>query len=74
MPETWNYKDPAVECGDSRKFVTLMDGGMVWVGVRAWHGREGRWYNGNEPERAQVLAWQDMPPPANKRWVRGQLV
>jgi len=73
MEEHWNYGKPAVECGDSRKFVTLLDAGMVWVGIRAWHGVEGRWYNGNEPERAQVLAWQDMPPPAIKRWVRGNL-
>ena len=73
--EVWNY------CGncrpkdgdDARKIVTLMEGGMVWVGIRAYHHRDRYWMNGGEPERAEVLAWKDLPSPATKRWVRGIL-
>jgi hypothetical protein len=69
----WEYQAKPQE-GDCRKLVTLLEAGMVWVGLRAWHGIEGRWYNGNDPEKAEVLAWMDLPQAAPKRWVRGKLV
>jgi len=70
----WNYDEPDLDGGDARKFVTLLLDGMVWVGVRYWNNEKRCWYNGNEPEHARVLAWRDMPEPAKKRWVRGELV
>lgn len=58
----WNYSRPENQDGrDARKFVTLSQDGMKWVGIRAWHLTESRWYNGNEPELAKVLAWREMP-------------
>ena len=69
----WNYEGAPVDGTDARKFVTLKQGGMMWVGIRAWNGLERRWYNGNEPEQAKVLAWQDMPPPARGFWDHGIL-
>lgn len=70
----WEYRQKPVE-GDARKLVTLLDdNGMVWVGIRAWHHTEQRWYNGNDPEKTPVLAWDDLPQPAEGRWSRGQLI
>lgn len=74
--EHWDYSRLLTkeEGKDARKLVTLMNDGLVWVGIRAWHHIEKRWYNGHEPELNQVLAWMDLPDPAKKRWVRGQLI
>lgn len=69
----WEYVLKPVE-GDARKLVTLDDNGMVWVGIRYWHFQQKRWYNGNDPEKAIVLAWMDLPQPAEGRWYRGQLI
>ncbi len=70
----WEYMLNPVE-GDARKFVTLLDAdNMVWVGIRYWHFQERRWYNGNDPEKATVIAWANLPQPAKGRWYRGQLI
>ena len=69
----WNYTEKPIDGTDSRKFVTLEQNSMLWVGIRAWHSTERRWYNGNEPEQATILAWRDMPDPAKGFWQRGQL-
>lgn len=68
----WNYNGEPGE-GDARKLVTLEDGGMTWVGIRAWHAAHRRWINNGEPERATVKAWRDLPEPARGFWYRGQL-
>lgn len=68
----WHYEKSPPENGDCRKLVWLEQDGMAWIGIRAWH-REGRWYNGNEPERADVLCWQDLPQCALRHWDRGRL-
>ena len=74
LDDDWNYDAQGVpENGDSRKIVTLLEGGMVWVGIRFWNNAKRCWFNNNEPEKAQILAWRDLPEPAKKRWVRGQL-
>lgn len=57
--------------GDARKIVTLEQDGMTWVGIRAFNHQHGYWQNNNEPERAKVVAWRDMPEPARGRWERG---
>ena len=69
----WNYTGKPVEGFDARKIVTLTEGGMVWVGIRAWHGTGGYWMNGGEPERATVKAWRNLPEPAAGFWDRGNL-
>ena len=74
MSDPWEYKDNPPDDGDARKFVTLLDSGMCWVGIRVWSSVHSRWFNGNEPEPVRVLAWMDLPEPARKRWSRGQLV
>lgn len=68
----WNY-GTYPEGGDCRKFVTLEQDGMCWVGIRAFHHEARRWVNNGEPEIAKVLAWRDLHDPARGRWVRGQL-
>ena len=73
MSDTWVY-DRAPGEGDARKLVTLQQQGMVWVGVRAYHHLLKCWMNNNEPEQAQVLAWQDLPEPASRRWIGGKLL
>ena len=70
----WNYTGKPEDGKDCRKIVSLLEGGMVWVGIRAWNPADRQWQNNGEPERATVLAWQDLPEPAKKMWVRGQLV
>ena len=70
----WEYLEKPKPEGDCRKLVTLLDGGMVWVGVRAFNHQQQRWMNNNEPEKVTVLAWMDLPGPAEKRWVRGCLI
>jgi len=66
----WDYyHNPPAE-GDCRKLVTLEQGGMMWVGIRAWDGK--RWLNNNEPEPAKVVAWRNLPKPAAGYWSRGK--
>lgn len=60
------------EGGDCRKFVTLEQDGMAWVGVRAFNHQRRFWQNNNEPERATVIAWRDLPEPARGRWERAR--
>jgi hypothetical protein len=60
------------EGGDCRKFVTLEQDGMMWVGIRAYNHQGRFWQNNNEPERATVIAWRDLPAPARGRWDRGR--
>lgn len=74
LPRPWSYGTRPPAEGDARKIVTLLADDMVWVGIRAYHHLSGEWYNGNEPERARVLAWMDLPQPAEKRWVGGVLL
>lgn len=73
--EGWCYaRIPFLE-GDRRALVSLKDsGGMEWVGIRVWHARDRRWFNGNEPDRDTVLAWQPLPQTARRHWNRGQLI
>lgn len=70
----WEYHEKPLPGKDNRKLVTLLSTGMCWVGVRVWNGESERWEVNGEPERDQVLAWMDLPEPADKRWVRGQLI
>lgn len=68
----WNYSGKPAE-GDARKYVTLEQDGMKWVGIRAYHFQDNYWMNGNEPEAAKIIAWRDLPPPARGVWQRGKL-
>ncbi len=72
--KVWNYGDEPTKGGDARKIVTLEQDGMRWTGVRAYHTLDRQWYNGNEPERAQVIAWRHLDVPATGSYDRGQLV
>jgi hypothetical protein len=72
--DAWKYSGHPEEGKDARCLVTLLDGGMVWVGIRAWHHAGKYWMNNSEPERHQVLAWKPLDSPARGRWLRGQLV
>lgn len=67
----WQYRDKPQGC-DGRKIVTLEQGGMVWVGIRAWNGVQ--WLNNGEPELATIVGWKDLDQPAKGRWIRGQLI
>lgn len=69
----WDYNARLVPEGDARKLVTLEDGGMTWVGIRAFNHQCGHWVNNGEPERATVKCWRDLPEPARGVWVRGIL-
>src|SRR5258706_10457617 len=69
----WCYSGGPSEGDDARKLVTLEQGGMAWVGIRAWHLQWKSWMNNGEPERANVVAWRDLPERARGFWVRGQL-
>ncbi len=69
----WDYSSNVSE-GDARKLVTLLQDGMTWVGIRAFDHQRRRWLNNGEPEMATVIAWQDLPIPANGRWHRGQFI
>jgi len=64
----WNYDVEDVPEGDARKFVTLEQQEMLWVGIRAFHHGEKRWYNGSEIETARIVAWQDLPSPADPKF------
>lgn len=69
----WNYSRTIPKSGDARKLVWLEEDGMAWVGIRAYHHTERRWYNGNDPERAHVLCWQELPGRALRYWSHGKL-
>ena len=69
----WHYgRDPSGD-GDGRKLVTLELDGMEWVGIRYWQSAFGRWLNNGEPTTECVIAWQDLPEPAEHRFVNGLL-
>jgi hypothetical protein len=73
--EGWCYSREAELHGDQRALVSLEDShGMVWVGIRVWHEQGKRWFNGNDPEAARVIAWQPLKKPARRYWSRGQLI
>ena len=69
----WLYRED-IRQGDCRKLVSLRQDGMEWVGIRAWNQKEHRWYNGNDPERADILGWMDLPQTVRRHYVRGILV
>lgn len=73
--EGWCYaRHPFLE-GDHRALVSLCDThGMAWVGIRVWSAQRRAWFNGNEPELNNVLAWQPIPQTARRHWYRGQLI
>jgi hypothetical protein len=74
-PDTdgWHYSDKPVPEGDGRKLVTLMQDGLVWVGIRHWTQQTGC-VNNNEPCGERIIAWMDLPRPAEGRYVGGQLL
>ena len=64
MTDAW-HREGNPEGGDCRKLVTLEQrGGMIWVGIRAWHNDRRCWLNNGVLEQDKVLAWQDLPAPA----------
>lgn len=69
----WHYGGKPKSGGDGRKLVTLEQGGMVWVGIRMWTSAHERWVNNGEPINERVIAWRDIPEPAQYRWVHGRL-
>jgi hypothetical protein len=69
----WNYTGHPKAEKDSRCIVTLDEGGMSWVGIRAWNHQGEFWMNGGEPERAHVHAWRELPDIARGYWSRGEL-
>lgn len=73
-PDGWNYCGKPPPSADARKLVTLEEGGMTWVGIRAWHHTNQRWVNNGEPERATVKCWRDLPEPARGFYDRGILI
>jgi hypothetical protein len=60
---SWTKGKYPLEGGDSRKLVTLKQDGMIWVGIRA-HSGGGIWLNNGTQEKAEVLAWMELPAPA----------
>lgn len=71
----WHYADPRDQDGkDCRKLVSLTQGGMRWLGIRAWHVTGRYWMNGGEPERATVEAWRDLPDVPRGFWNSGRFV
>lgn len=69
----WNYGEKPKAGKDGRKIVTLEQGGMVWVGIRMWTSEFNRWVNNGEPISERVIAWKDLPEPAEHRYVSGRL-
>jgi len=69
----WEYqRDPS---GSPYKLVTLEDAGFSWVGIRYWNPDNRLWFRfDSSPETARVLAWMDIPKPAEGRWVHGELI
>ena len=70
----WRYVGDPKPNSDSRHLVSLSQDGMEWVGIRAWHSQQRLWFNGNDPEGAQVIAWMPLPATARRHWSRGILV
>jgi hypothetical protein len=70
----WRYTNGPAPGEDVRCLVTLrQQGEWYWVGIRAYSHKHNRWFNGGEPERDDVIAWQPLPLPATGRWIRGVL-
>lgn len=67
----WHYRTDPPANGDARKLVTLHEGGMRWIGLRAWNFQNRHWMNGGEPERAKVHAWAHLPEIAEGDWQSG---
>ncbi len=65
--DSWNYDVQNVPDGDARKIVTLEKDGMTWVGIRAFHHADKKWLNGGAETDERVVAWQDLPQPADPR-------
>jgi hypothetical protein len=64
----WDYTAKPPAEGDCRKLVTLAQDGMWWVGIRAFDHARQRWLNNSEPERAEVIAWRNLPESATSRF------
>ena len=69
----WHYRGEPRDGTNARKIVTLVDGAVCWVGIRAWNASQRRWENNGEPEPNKILAWRDLHEPAKGYWYRGQL-
>lgn len=69
----WVYDRPPPPNGDARKLVTLVQGGMTWVGIRAFNYTTGSWMNNNEPTNETVKCWRDLPEPSDAFYDRGIL-
>lgn len=63
----WNYGVENVTGADARKIVTLEQDGMIWVGIRAYHYADKKWMNNGADSAERVVAWRDIPEPANPR-------
>ena len=73
MADKWSYHPvQPIDGTDARKLVTLLDCGMVWVGIRAYDRANKRWLNNNEPEKARIVAWRDLAEPARGFWQGGR--
>lgn len=70
----WNYSGHPSPDKDCRKLVTLHQGSMWWIGIRAWNSQGKFWQNGNDPETASVHAWMDLPDIARSFWDKGVLI
>lgn len=68
MLNGWNYDLENIPEGDARKLVTLEKDEMIWVGVRAYHHTTKTWLNNGVETNERVIAWRDMPEPANPRY------
>ena len=71
----WHYfqLDKPTDGGNARKLVTLVEGEMIWVGIRAWHSTGQFWMNNSEPCRETIIAWRDLDEPASGFWVRAEM-
>jgi hypothetical protein len=74
MTDKWEYEIAGPQSGDSRKLVTLSELGMIWVGIRIYNQKLKRWENNGEPETVHVIAWRDLPQPAQRYWMNGKLI
>lgn len=62
----WHYGLYPEEGTDGRKLVTLEQDGMLWIGIRMWESSLRRWVNNGEPLNEKVIAWKDLPHPAEQ--------
>ena len=69
----WRYNGAPEAEKDARHLCTIMQDGMVFVGVRAWDFKHNRWMSNGEPTGELVIAFMPIPPPARGRWVGGIL-